>query len=163
MTVVGAIRAILTNLPPGTGTAALLIIAVLLGHFVVRSTNRERLAVLCGWLFPGFGHVVLGRWRRGAFFAALLVLLFLAGMILAGFRNISPLDRHPIWAIAHVFGGLLAEGAALATRNFIKTQPLRFYEIGCLYSAVATLLNVLATLDAYDLARAETRAAGPAA
>ncbi len=37
-------------------------------------------AVLSGWLFPGLGHIVLGRVRRGIFFAVLVLGSFALGM-----------------------------------------------------------------------------------
>ena len=106
-------------------------------------------------LFPGLGHFYLGHTRRGVYLATLIVATFVAGMILADWRNVSPFDRHPIWGIAHSFGGLMSLAATIATRHLMIVRENPYYATGCLYSGVAALLNVLAMIDAWDLAAKE--------
>ncbi len=131
---------------------ALVLCTAFLLWFVFRSDKRQRFAVILAWLIPGAGHFYLGEKRRGLFLAALVIATFVAGMIIADFRNISPLDRHPIWGIAHLFGGLMSGIAALATNGLMIVRDNPFYQVGCLYSGVGALLNVLVMIDAYDLA-----------
>jgi hypothetical protein len=127
---------------------------VLLGgavYFVYLSNPRQRIAVLLALLFPGLGHLFIKQRRRGLFFLGTILGLFLAGMLLADFRNISPLDRHPIWGIAQLPGGLMTAFAALATNSLEITRESPYYAIGCLYSGTACLLNILAACDVWDL------------
>lgn len=131
--------------------------ALLLLRFVATSTPRQRLAVLLGWVLPGAGHVYLGLRRRGLVLGGLILLTFLAGMALADFRNVSPFDRHPIWGIAHAFGGVMAGVAALLTKDLLILRDSPYYQVGSLYSGVACLLNVLAMIDAWDLAPTTAR------
>lgn len=136
-----------------------------LARFLTVSQPRQRIAVLLAWLFPGAGHIWLGRKDRGLLLGAIVVVLFVAGMALSDFRNISPFERHPIWGAAHMFGGLLTALATGATWNLQIERDLPYYHVGCLYSAVATLLNLLLMVDAWDLADEATEPAktGPEA
>lgn len=129
----------------------------LLIYFATQSNATQRRAVLLGWLVPGLGHLTIGERRRGLVLGAMIIATFLAGMILADFRNLSPFDRHPIWGLAHLFGGALAGIATLATQTLHIEHENPFYNVGCLYSGVATLLNILAMVDAWDLAGREEK------
>ena len=131
---------------------ALVLCVVFMLWFVVRADKRQRFAVILAWLIPGAGHFFLGEKRRGLFLGVLVLGTFLAGMVIADFRNISPLERHPIWGIAHLFGGLMSAIAALATGSLMIVRDNPFYQVGCLYSGVGALMNVLVMIDAYDLA-----------
>ncbi|MAE96257.1 MAG: hypothetical protein CL910_16515 [Deltaproteobacteria bacterium] len=134
-----------------------------LAYFVYKSNRQQRFAVLLAWAFPGAGHWWLGHRARAKYFAAFLVPMFLVGMILAGFLNISPFDRHPIWGLAQLPGGLLTLVGWLATTGLEQTTKNDFYYIGCLYSGSACLLNLLAMCDVWDLAESpEQRAAAVA-
>ena len=119
-------------------------------RFIAVSSRRQQIAVLLAWLVPGLGHVYIGRTRRGVFLAAIVVAMFIAGMIMSDFRNISPFDRHPIWGIAQIPGGLMTGIAAALTNGLLIERDLPFYSVGCLYSSVATLLNILLMIDVYD-------------
>jgi uncharacterized protein DUF6677 len=137
------------------GTTALLLAALTVGmlaYFAFQSTPRQRRAVLLGWLLPGLGHWSIGQTRRGLVLGSLILVTFLVGLILADFRNISPFDRHPIWGLAHLFGGIVAALTALITQGLHIESENPFYNVGCLYSGVAALLNILAMVDAWDLA-----------
>ncbi|MCA9320697.1 MAG: hypothetical protein KDB53_08185 [Planctomycetes bacterium] len=130
------------------------IVLLMLSRFLTGTTRRERLAVILGWLFPGLGHIYLGERRRGLFLGGLIVGTFLAGLVLAHFRCISPFDRHPIWAVAHFFGGLLSLGTWGATQSLHIEADYATYQVGCLYVGIATLLNILVIIDAFDHAEA---------
>ncbi|MEE9394722.1 MAG: DUF6677 family protein [Planctomycetota bacterium] len=134
-----------------------LVAVLLLVRFVTTSSARQRNAVLLAWLVPGLGHFHLGEKKRGLWVGGLILLTFVAGMAIADFRNISPFDRHSIWGLAHLFGGLMAGIAALATGSLNIYRDNAAYHVGCLYSGVAALLNILAMIDAWDLATAKDR------
>lgn len=132
--------------------AAIVLAAVFVAWFIIEAKPRVRVAVLLAFLFPGAGHLYLGRRPRAFFLGGMVLATFLAGMAIADFRNIS-LDRHPVWALAHAFGGLMSAIAGLSTRNLMIEGSDPLYPVGCLYSGVACLMNMLVMIDAYDLAR----------
>jgi hypothetical protein len=127
-------------------------VAAGVAYFLWKSNPRQRIAVLLTWAFPGAGHWWLGHKTRAKFLALCLVSTFLAGMALAGFLNVSPFDRHPIWKLAQAPGGLMAVVAWLATMSLKVTSANDYYLIGCLYSGSACLLNLIAMCDVWDLA-----------
>ena len=126
-----------------------------LAFFVHKSTPRQRTAVGLAWLFPGLGHLWLGQRNRALVFGGIILLLYVSGMIMADFRNVSPFDRHPIWGLAQ------APTAVPTLLAWLVTGPLLdlkiwtvnpYYAIGCLYTGTAGLLNILAMCDVWDLA-----------
>jgi hypothetical protein len=129
-------------------------------YFFRIAAPAQRRPCLLGWLLPGLGHWVVGRRDRAVFFGVQILGLFLAGLVLSDFRCISPLDRHPVWAVIQVpCGGPMLLVAALTAKLQIAGDSVT-YSTGCLYTAVACLLNVVALCDLYDLTEpAERRAA----
>lgn len=120
-------------------------------YFLYTSNRRQRTAVVLALLFPGAGHLWIGRRQRGLLLGGIMVALFVAGMAMADFRNISPFERHPIWGIAQIPGGLMTVVAWLATSSLkvVRENPLA--DVGALYSGVACLLNLVAACDVWDL------------
>lgn len=112
---------------------------------------KPLLAVLLTWIVPGAGHWYLGRRKKAAFYFLIITATFLAGMAIADFRNIN-LDRHPFFFITYAFYAGAAIVAQLATQALPLVQPLANNDVGCLYSAVAGLLNILVMIDAYLVA-----------
>jgi len=53
--------------------------------------RRAVIAVVAGWAVPGLGHVVLGRFRRGLIFAAIILICFSLGLLHDG--RLSLRDR----------------------------------------------------------------------
>src|SRR5262245_33185452 len=124
------------------------------------------LPVLLAWLVPGAGHLKIGRLWPGVFTFAAIIPLYVAGMALAGFENVS-WERHPFffWG-AHIWGGLLTAGSAALTRHAEVRDVLPDQSVGMLFTAVACLLNVVAMADVWSRcgrgdpeARAAARAA----
>ncbi|HYC77243.1 MAG TPA: DUF6677 family protein, partial [Planctomycetota bacterium] len=103
----------------------------------------------------------IGRCDRALFFGAPIVAVFLAGLAMSDFRCVSPFDRHPIWALIQIPGGGLTIVSAVATWGLrLRGESELLYPVGCLYVAVACLLNLVALCDLYDLTEpAERRAA----
>jgi hypothetical protein len=107
------------------------------------------LPVLCAWLVPGAGHLTIGRLWPGIFMFAAILPLFVAGLALAGFENVSP-ERHPIWFYAiHVWGGALTAAATFLTRDVRLTEPPVDQGVGELFTGVACLLNLIAAVDVW--------------
>lgn len=127
------------------------------GWFLAVADRRQRLPILLGWLVPGLGHWIIGRRGRAAFFAIQLIGMFLAGLLLSNFRCVSPFDRHPIWALTQVPGGLLTVLTAAATAGLHIERDNPLYPAGCLYVGAACLLNLVALCDLYDLTEPEEK------
>jgi uncharacterized protein DUF6677 len=109
--------------------------------------------VLLAWLVPGAGHLAIGRIWPGLVTFLAIVPLYVGGMALAGFENVS-LERHEIyfWG-AHVWGGALTAAAAWFTRHVELLQFMPYKSTGELFTAVACLLNVIALSDVWSRCR----------
>ena len=135
---------LLINLSP------ILLVAGLVWFFKT-SNRRQRIAVALTLVLPGLGHLFLGYRRRGLLFGAVIIPLFIAGLALGEFCCISPFDRHPIWGIAQIPGGLMTLITWVSTLGLKAGGDNPYYHIGCLYAGTACLLNVLTACDAWDL------------
>jgi hypothetical protein len=111
------------------------------------------LPVLLAWLVPGAGHLKIGRLWPGVFTFAAILPLYVGGMALTGFENVS-WERHPVyfWAV-HVFGGVLTAAAAFLTRTVQVREFMPDRSVGELFTAVACLLNVIALSDVWSRCR----------
>jgi hypothetical protein len=108
------------------------------------------LPVLLAWLVPGAGHLKIGRLWPGVFTFAAIIPLYVAGMALAGFENVS-WERHPFWFWgAHLWGGLLTAGSAALTLHAEVRERLPDQSVGQLFTGVACLLNVVAMADVWS-------------
>ena len=103
---------------------------------------------LLAWLVPGAGHLRIGRRWPALFVAATVLVLFVAGMALAGFENVSRV-RHPWWFALQAFAGLPALAADLLTADVTPTEYLPHRSVGELYTAMAGLLNLVALADVW--------------
>ena len=111
------------------------------------------LVLLAGWLVPGAGHLLLGKWVRGLLLFAAILGMYLIGLALAG-KIYSPntgdmldmlgfageLGTGLLYLIARVFG--------LGTTAVVNTLA----DYGTKFFVVAGLLNVIAAVDAHSLA-----------
>jgi len=109
-----------------------------------------------GWLVPGGGHWTLGRRTQAIVFFLAVTLPYVLGMYLSDFGNVSPV-RHEFYFIAHILNGGETILASLLTSGVVEDQVPRHFgmetgEIGTLYTAVASLLNVYVLMDAYGIA-----------
>jgi len=108
-----------------------------------------------GFIIPGLGHILLGRWVRGAMLALAIGLMFLIGISMQGELYGSDLSQTPLRLFgffADIGVGLmywLAEHSKLGTGN----MSARTYDYGTTYLWVCGLLNYLANMDAFDIAR----------
>ena len=116
-------------------------------------SSMPMLALLLGWLIPGAGHILLGKYIRGGLLFVSIVGMFLVGLGLQG-KIYSPntgeildilgfagqLGLGLIFALAHVFGW----GATSVT--------ITLGDWGTKFIVVAGLLNLVAAVDAHSLA-----------
>lgn len=107
--------------------------------------------LFAGWLVPGAGHLLLGRPWPALFVAAAVLPLFVGGMALAGWENVSQ-PRHPWLFVLQVLAGLPTAAAAWATRGLELTEFHRFHTVGDTFTCVAGLLNFVALGDVWERA-----------
>ncbi len=112
--------------------------------------------LFAGWLVPGGGHFLLGRRAPATVFFLAVTLTYLAGMALADFGNVS-FERHSYYFLAQIFNGGETLLAWFLTQGVVEDHiPIHFgiptREIGILYTAVASLLNIIAMMDSYAIA-----------
>ena len=117
-------------------------------------------AFLAGWILPGAGHFVLGRWKKGLFFLALLSATCGFGMWLVDFRAVAFGDN-PFYYIGQYGCGALMMLAKVLDRAYIPANlPPSWYDPGLLYVCVAGLLNLVVMLNVIDLKRPEKKGSG---
>ena len=108
---------------------------------------------ICSLVFPGLGHLVLGKWIRALLFAVAILVLFLLGLALEGeLYSLDPTElimNLPFFASASA--GLpyfLARSWGYGGGN-LQNQS---FDYGTTCLVVAGLLNWLVALNAYDVA-----------
>ena len=109
--------------------------------------------LILGWLIPGAGHFLLGRRPQALVFFVTITATYLLGMFLTDFTNVSP-DRHPFYYAAYVFNGAQTILATVLTQDLVLTRvPTHFgistMDVGIVYTAVASLLNIIVVMDAW--------------
>lgn len=115
---------------------------------------RGVVAFVAGLLFPGAGHFMHRRFRRGLVVATVLVGGFALGILLHG--RLATIDVENRLSFFFVFAdagsGLLYAGSLLARVSVDAAAKNPTYEYGTSLLHVVGLLNYLVALDAYDIA-----------
>ncbi len=116
------------------------------------------LTVILAWLVPGAGHFLLGRKGRAAIIFAVVTLAFVVGLLMRGpmFQISGVGDVLTRLIEAAGFVGDLAAGAiyfiAVGLGYWPADQPTHTSDYGAKFLVAAGLLNVLAMVDAYEIA-----------
>src|SRR3972149_583731 len=120
-----------------------------------RAASRTMAAGLLAWVFPGLGHVFLGRRGKGLVLMGSILALFVLGVLMDSRLQLHLGLEDPLALLfsaaqmgigaPYVIARLLGYEAGLVT-----PPP---YEYGNTFTAVAGLLNILVLLDALDSAR----------
>jgi hypothetical protein len=110
------------------------------------------LVALSAWAVPGLGHVLLGRYAKAAWFGGLILGTLGLGLLLGEGASISS-ARFP-W---HYYGQIGAGLPVLLADRLLgvvpQEQTIDRLELGVVYATVAGILNLIALVDAYELAR----------
>lgn len=114
------------------------------------------------WIVPGGGHFLLKRNQRGMLLGGAVAIAFLAGLLMRGplfAWEWSPRDM--LASLIHC-GGFLAQLLAGLPYLFAvwfgyeqPDLPGLAHDYGTKFLVVAGLLNVLAIVDAYEIARGD--------
>ncbi len=120
--------------------------------------NVWLLPVAAAWLIPGAGHFLLKRSGRGALIAASVILMFLFGLFMRGVMFTAESGADYLTTLIN-YGGFvcnLAAGALyLLAAMFGYSQPDApgaVHDYGTKFLVTAGLLNVLAMVDAWEIA-----------
>jgi hypothetical protein len=109
------------------------------------------LPLIVGWLVPGGGHFLQGKWIRGTLLAVSIVSMFVLGLAMQGMLYTSVQDILGMLGVAGDLGsGLLY----LVSRALgLGAQPIQttVADYGTKFIVVAGLLNIIAAVDAHNL------------
>jgi TM2 domain-containing membrane protein YozV len=109
------------------------------------------LPLIAGWLVPGAGHFLIGKWGRGALLAASILGMFITGLVLQGKLYGSFHDiLEALGMVGDLGNGLLFFVARLAGLGATDVQ-VTAQDWGTRFIVVAGLLNVIAAVDAHNL------------
>lgn len=121
----------------------------------VAKPDTGRLIRLCvaAWLLPGAGHLMLGRRARALTLFLAIIIMFLLGLLMKG-QFFS--TQSASWLETLGYYGELCVGAAMFVARFFGYpggDPFFVSaDFGTAFLVSAGMLNVLAILDAYDIA-----------
>ena len=116
--------------------------------------------VLCAWLVPGSGHFLLKRQGRAALVFVSVAVMFLLGLMMRG-AMFQPQSGDVLTTIINCGGfiGDLASGVFYLLSTWLGySQPDvagHVHDYGTKFLVAAGLLNVLAMVDAYEIATGE--------
>jgi TM2 domain-containing membrane protein YozV len=109
------------------------------------------LPLIAGWLVPGAGHFLLGKWGRGALLTASVLGMFVTGLALHGmlFSNVHDiLDL--LGLVGDLGNGLLFLVGRVVGLGADQVQ-ITSQDWGTRFIEVAGLLNVIAAVDAHNI------------
>jgi TM2 domain-containing membrane protein YozV len=114
-------------------------------------------AVALGWLIPGGGHFLLKRNGRGALLAAAITGMFLCGLMMQG-AMFQPQSGDLLTTLINTGGfigdvcsGVLYLLSVCFGYNQLDTAG-HVHDYGTKFLVTAGLLNILAMVDAYEIA-----------
>jgi TM2 domain-containing membrane protein YozV len=114
-------------------------------------TGFVYLPLIAGWLVPGAGHFLLGKWVRGTLLAVSIVAMFVLGVAMQGKLYTSVQDILDLLGVAGDLGSgllyLLGRGMGLGAQPIQTTVA----DYGTKFIVVAGMLNVIAAVDAHNL------------
>lgn len=124
----------------------------------IREPSRPPAAMLvrlsvAGWLVPGFAHFLLGRkWRALILFGAIAA-MFLFGLAMKGQFYATGTGSY-LETLGYF--GEMCVGIAMPVAKFFSYSGDPFFvssDYGTAFLVTAGMLNLLAVMDAYDIAR----------
>jgi hypothetical protein len=118
-----------------------------------KSGVSPTMVLIAGWLVPGAGHLLLGKWVRAILLAVSILAMFAIGIALQGKVYVpntgDPLDM--LGFVGDLGSGLVYVLARLLDWGHVTVQ-IATADYGTKFIVVAGLLNVVAAVDAHSLA-----------
>jgi len=123
------------------------------GNAAATAGSMAIIAPLAGWLVPGLGHFIQGRWGRGLLLMLAVFVMFFAGLGMQGkvygFNTGDLLDI--LGFVGDLGSGLLyfiARAMDWGPGNIQRAVA----DYGTKYIVVAGLLNIISAVDAHQIA-----------
>jgi hypothetical protein len=111
------------------------------------------MVLVAGWLVPGAGHLLLGKWVRASLLALAIIAMFAIGIALQG-KVYTPNTGDPLDMLG--FAGDLGSGLLYLLARMLDwgrtSVQIVTADYGTKFIVVAGLLNVVAAVDAHSLA-----------
>jgi hypothetical protein len=121
-------------------------------------TISPTMALLAGWLVPGAGHLLQGKWIRASLLALSILGMFAIGVALHG-KVYSPNTGEPLDMLG--FAGDLGAGLPFLLARMLGwgQAPVltAVADYGTKFIVVSGLLNIVAAVDAHSLASGRKR------
>jgi hypothetical protein len=114
-------------------------------------------ALALSWLVPGGGHLLLKRTGRGLLLMASITLMFLCGLMMRG-AMFQPESGDLLTTLINTGGfiGDVASGILYLLSQWLgynqPDMPGAVHDYGTKFLVTAGLLNILAMVDAFDIA-----------
>jgi hypothetical protein len=122
------------------------------GSSPARSAVSPMIVLLAGWLVPGAGHLLVGKWVRAILLAASIVGMFAVGIALHG-KVYAPNTGDPLDMLG--FAGDLGTGLLYLVARLLEwgQTPVLVVtaDYGTKFVVVSGLLNIVAAVDAHSL------------
>ena len=120
------------------------------------STGKTIAACVAGLVLPGLGHIVLGKFVRGALIGGVIIVMFALGFVMEGHLYKPEAKEWLTWFFSFLDVGMgLPYFVCLAGDLGFQITPEQAakvtYEYGNTFFCVAGALNMLAVMDAYDI------------
>ncbi|MDR3774107.1 MAG: hypothetical protein P4L26_12205 [Terracidiphilus sp.] len=109
------------------------------------------LPLIVGWLVPGGGHFLIGKWGRGALLAASIVGMFSMGLAMDGQIHSGAHDILDLLSMAGDLGNGILYLVCRAMGWGANLVQVTTADWGSRFIVVAGLLNVIAAVDAHNL------------
>ena len=116
-------------------------------------SSLPAMALIAGWLIPGLGHLLLGKWIR-----ALLIFLSIVGMFVLGLAMQGKIYQPGTGDILDILGfaGQLGMGLLCGLAHWLgwgaSSTVNTLADYGRAFLVCAGLLNYIAAVDAHSLA-----------
>ena len=116
-------------------------------------SSLPALALLLGWLVPGAGHLLIGKWQRALLLFAAIVGMYAIGLGLAGKLYVPNTDD---WLDKLGFAGELGSGLLYVLARIADwgsaSAATTLNDYGSKFLIGCGLLNLIAAVDAHSLA-----------
>lgn len=139
-------------------SAKIVPMAAVLPNEIDRPVPGERssvpaFALLLGWLIPGAGHLLVGKWGRALLLFAAIVSMYALGLGLGGKVYLPNTNEilEMLGFVGQLGSGLLYVLARSAGWGNAAAQTV-YNDYGTKYLVACGLLNIVAAVDAYSLA-----------
>ena len=107
--------------------------------------------LIAGWLVPGAGHFLLGKWVRGTLLAVSILAMFAMGLAMQGKLYTGAQDILDLLGMAGDLGSGLLYFVGRAAGWGGQPVETTIADYGTKFIVVAGLLNVIAAVDAHNL------------